>query len=71
MSNVFVERAHPSRETRLSRTLTLNPGELMVASLARLILVFLLTKFTLVGRLDVLVLFFLGIFWVMRFFLVF
>ena len=73
-SNVFVERAHPSRETRLSRTLTPNPGELMVASLAKLIPVFLLIKFSLVGRLDVLVFFFLGfviflVYWVMWFFL--
>ena len=56
-SNVFVERAHPSRETCLSRTLTPNPGESMVASSARLTPVFLLTKFSLVCRLDVLVFF--------------
>ena len=62
MSNVFVERMHPSRETRLNRTLTLNLGESIVASSARLIPVFLLTEFSLVGRLDVLVSWFFGFF---------
>ena len=41
----------------MSRTLTPNPGESMVASSARLTPVFLLTKFSLVCRLDVLVFF--------------
>ena len=39
----------------MSRTLTPNLGGSIVASSARLIPVFLLTKFSLVGRLDVLV----------------
>ena len=48
----FIEKTYPSRETCLSRTLTPNPGELIIASWARLILVSLLTKFSLACRVN-------------------
>ena len=67
----FVEKTHPSRETHLGRTLILNPSESVIASWARLIPVSLLTRFSLICRMDgttlVARLEFLNFFWLFGF----
>ena len=52
ISNIFVDKTHPSGETHLSKALSPNLSESIVASSARLVPVFLLTKFSLVCRVD-------------------